>query len=483
MLDMLEQILIRQCKLVPNQPVLVGVSGGPDSLCLVDVLNRLGYQIIGAHLDHKLRPESRKEADEVSQIVEAMGISLIRSEADVYEYAQVKALSIEEAARELRYEFLFSRALEEKTQAVAVGHNADDQVETVLMHLIRGSGVAGLRGMSFKSLPNAWSHEIPLVRPLLGIWREEVLRYCNDRDLIPMFDSSNLDKTYFRNRLRHELIPTLTDYNPRIKEIIFRSSEIISEDYEIISNVVDTAWEKCLYQVGDGYLALQIDFFQKQRLGVQRHLIRKSIAYHRPDLRDIDFDTVERALSFLDKPTETFQRDLVAGLMLYMEGNVLWIHEQNVILPGSGFPLVPENAIIKLHIPGALELEKGWVLQGNISNMSDSLMEKVCNNDDPFTAFLDKDKLISSLHIRTRQPGDRFQPLGMNGNSIKISDFMINMKIPRRIRDRWPLICSEDIVVWLPGYRIHHAYRITYETKSVVILKLNLREQTGINLG
>jgi tRNA(Ile)-lysidine synthase len=472
MLSKLREVLIRECRLDLNKPILVGLSGGPDSLVLLDVLHQLGYQVVIAHVNHKLRPESTAEASQVEKIAANMGFPFVLSEIDVFEYSKGHALSIEEAARVLRYDFLFNIASSQNVQAVAVGHNADDQVETVLMHLLRGAGLAGLRGMNYSTLPNAWSDRIPLVRPMLGIWREEIIHYCHERNIIPLIDSSNLDQTYFRNRLRYDLIPYLENYNPRIKDIIFRTADILREDYEIISTNIDIAWKECLLLRGPGYLALRIDCLQQQHIGVLRHIIRRAISYHCPDLRDIDFMTVEHVISFLAKPTRTSQRDLVSGLKLSIENNILWIARWEAGLPELGWPAVPEDRKLFVHIPGTVSFGNGWELRAGIMPATETIREQVLNNQDPFQAWLDISELASTLQIRSRLPGDRFYPLGMEGRSIKLSDFMINVKMLSRARENWPLICSKETIVWIPGYRIHHAHRITNKTEKVLNLRL-----------
>ena len=209
MLEVVRSVLQNRCGLTPLSRLLVAVSAGPDSLCLLHVLWQLGYSVVVAHLDHGLRVESAAEAAMVQHFAEDLGVQWVCKRQDVQGYATQNGLSIEEAARNLRYRYLFEQAERLEAQAVAVGHNADDQVETVLMHLLRGAGLSGLRGMGHYSLPNPWSQRIPLVRPLLGIWRGEIQAYLDRSGLKPSLDSSNLELRYYRNRLRHELIPHL----------------------------------------------------------------------------------------------------------------------------------------------------------------------------------------------------------------------------------------------------------------------------------
>jgi tRNA(Ile)-lysidine synthase len=227
MLDKIARILQHEGKLEAQNLLLIGVSGGPDSLCLLHALHALGYHIIAAHVNHGLRPEADEEEQTIKQYAGELGVEFFSCKVDVLSYASEHSNSIEEAGRIMRYHYLFERAEKMGVCAVLVGHNADDQVETILMHLLRGSGLAGLRGMEYRSVPNPWSEHIPLIRPLLSIWREEIVKYLTEHGLKPISDQSNLDTTFFRNRLRHELFPILEKYNPRIRENLQRLGLIL----------------------------------------------------------------------------------------------------------------------------------------------------------------------------------------------------------------------------------------------------------------
>jgi tRNA(Ile)-lysidine synthase len=228
----------------------VGVSGGPDSLTLLHGLFHLGYAVTAAHYNHGLRPDAGSDALHVQQVCVQMGIPFVSAASDVAEFARTEGMSIEEAARTVRYRFLFSEARRLGCAAVAVGHTADDQVETVLMHFLRGAGLAGLRGMQPFGVMPEWDAELPLIRPMLGVWRADVLAYCREQALEPVIDQSNTDTTYFRNRLRHELIPYLQEYNPRIKEVLWRMSQTAVGDYDVIEDVTSAAWDRS--QIAEG---------------------------------------------------------------------------------------------------------------------------------------------------------------------------------------------------------------------------------------
>ncbi len=339
MLDKIDSILQRDCRLTRDNLLLVGVSGGPDSVCLLHSVHKLGFPIIAVHVNHTLRPEADQEEQIVKQYATQLGIDFIACEMDVKSFALNHSISIEEAARTMRYRYLFEQAEKMQASSVLVGHNADDQVETILMHLLRGSGLSGLRGMDFYLLPNAWSDRIPLVRPLLSTSREEILNYLNANGVNFVSDKSNLDTTFFRNRLRHELLPILEGFSPNIRENLLRAGIIMRDDYSIIQQLVSDAWDKNLIRQGPRYLEIDLAGFLELSLSIQRHLLRKAIARFLPGLRDVDFDCIERGLGFLSEPKPHGQVDLMAGLCIIKEGDSFWVVEGKDALPLSDYPL------------------------------------------------------------------------------------------------------------------------------------------------
>jgi tRNA(Ile)-lysidine synthase len=474
MLEAVNSIVQQICFLDLTKPVVAGCSGGPDSLCLLDALHRLGLPVIAAHLNHGLRPEAAQEARFVGGEAQRRGVPFVSQEADVARYAGENSLSLEEAARSLRYRFLFEQALRLGAQAVAVAHTADDQVETVLMHFLRGAGLAGLKGMLPRLLPNPWSESIPLVRPLLFTWREEVLAYCRERGLEPVQDQSNLDTRFTRNRLRHALIPLLEGYNPEVRQAIFRASISLAGDEAVLEGLVEAAWQECLLLHGQGYVAMQAQTLAGQLPGVQRRLVRRAIAWLRPGLRDIDFRTVERALEFLARPTRSARLELAAGLSLFREAEGLWLTAWEVDLPGAHWPQIPTGeAPLALGAPGEVSLPSGWWLAAEAPGEVGPVYNRTLENADPYTTWLDAEALAFPLFVRGRHPGDRFQPLGLAGHSVKLSDYYINVKLPRRAREGWPLVLSAGgEIAWIPGFRPAHPFRLTGETRKAVHLHL-----------
>lgn len=324
--------------------------------------------------------------------------------------------------------------------------------------------------MEFRLLPNPWSQEIPLVRPLLAVWREEVLDYCRQRDLQPVFDRSNQDTTFFRNRLRHELIPILQGYNPNIKPLLWRMAQVLAGDAEVLDEIGAVAWDVCQARQGDGYVSMDVEALRTQPVGVQRNLLRRAISVLRPGLRDIGFEDVERAIAFTAKPPRTRQRDLVLGLRLFLEGGRIWVAGWEADLLDEGWPQVKKS--LDLGVPGDVALPGGWQLRAEPSDNAAEALRKARGNADPFQAWIDPHGLNPTFTIRSRRPGDRFQPLGMDNQTVKLSDLMINLKLPQRARAGWPLVCTAEEVVWVPGYHLAHPYRLTPESLAAVFLQL-----------
>jgi tRNA(Ile)-lysidine synthase len=469
-------ILEKLCQLNKDQTIIVGVSGGPDSLFLLDHLYQYNYPLIIGHLDHMLRPESNEEAEHVRHYARQLGLDFVLENENVSQYAKEKHLSAEEAAREMRYRFLFRLAERYNAQAVAVGHNADDQVETVLMHILRGSGLSGLRGMSYRSLPNPWSDKTALIRPLLGIWRTEIDAYIAKQKLQPNIDMSNLDSKYYRNRLRHELIPYLEKFNSGVCQRLWQMADILHDDDEIIQKIVSAQWKKIVMHESKDYLALNLDVLKAQDSGIQRRIIRRSILKLRPAMRNLDYAAIIRAQQFLEVIPKSAEIDLIANLRLVLFHGTLFLLDWNTTIPVRNFPQIDAGNEIKVPIPSQLELSKGWKIQSEQIKMDKCIFTSIRDNEDPFLAWIDKDRLDFPLVVRTRQKGERFCPHGMEGRSIKLSDYMINKKIPRQARNNYPLIISGKEIVWIPGFQLGHKFQVRTNSEMVIQLQLLYEE-------
>lgn len=473
MLENIETILQEQCGLNKEQPIIAGVSGGPDSLCLLGVLRAEGYRVVVAHFNHKLRPDSDADANVVEQTSGRLNLASVVESGDVRAFAETRKLSIEDAARILRYRFLMDQAHRFNAQAIAVGHTADDQVETVLMHFIRGAGLDGLKGMGYRTIINMFDPEIPIVRPLLNTWREETVVYCAVNGFRPRYDPSNASIDFLRNRLRHLLIPMLETYNPRFREAVWRTSVSLAGDYEVLVSTLDEAWASCVSQETVDYIAFESTKLTQRPVGLQRNLIRRAMERLHPEDMEINFTTLERVTRFINTSSHRARMDLAGGIHLLREGQLIYVIAGDATLPIERWPQMPdESRTITLNIPGSVSLSGGWKLNCERWDRASLALDQAISNDDPYQVWLDANGIADSLELRVRQDGDRFEPLGMDGHEMKISDFFINAKLPQRARDRWPLLCMGEKVIWVPGYRPAHPCRITEATRQALYFSM-----------
>jgi tRNA(Ile)-lysidine synthase len=488
--EVLKQVrnTIRQHELFAfGEDVVVGVSGGPDSLCLLHILRRLqkecGLGLHVAHLNHRLRgAEADADAQYVAHISEAWGLPVHTEAQDVAALAQQRKLAIEEAARQARYAFLARTALRVGARKIAVGHNADDQVETVLMHWLRGSGLAGLRGMQFKSKlgtlrlrdedlegTNA-ARELRIIRPLLQVRRADVEAYCAAHDLEPRFDRSNLDTTYYRNRLRHELLPFLETFNPRIREVILRSASVLAADYDYLRQQRDKAWAHTIRAEGDEAIAFDLTRLRGLSTSLQRSIIREAIHRLRRSLRNIDWVHVENALVVLQEGTTGMTATLPRQLKAQVGYDRLWVCEPDYVEPTPDLPLIADLDV-KLQVPGRTRLpQTSWSILAQVIDRHE-LDEADLQHDDPWRAYFDFDVAGPELQLRNRRPGDRFWPQGLGDRATKLGGFMTNAKIPNAWRDRIPLLVSPQRILWLAGWRIDEQAKVGKNTRRVLVIR------------
>lgn len=488
--DLLREVreFIRRHRLLETgDRVVVGVSGGPDSLCLLHLLLRLreeyGLYLHVAHLHHGARGEDADaDAAFVAELARNWGLPVTVERVDVPAIARAHKLAFEEAARRVRYGFLAHVAGQVGAAKVAVGHNADDQAETVLMHFLRGAGLAGLRGMrpatplsEYRLLERDSPFPIPpvlptLIRPLLETPRARIEAYCAEHGLQPRFDRSNLDTTYFRNRLRHELLPLLETYNPNIRRRLLHTAEVIAADYELLTELRDRAWREVVREEGPEAIRLDRTAWAAQPLSLRRALIREAAYRLRPYLRDVDFVHVEAAVRVAMEGETGARATLPGGLSLSVGYDTLIVADASYVPPPEG-PSLPPGTVVPVAVPGETPLPDGrWRLE--VTFPDGWSLEAVEANPDRWTAWMDAEALRSPVLLRTRRPGDRFRPHGLGGHAPALADWMVNAKIPRAWRDTLPLLAAGDgEILWVCGWRVSETALVRPETRRVARLR------------
>jgi tRNA(Ile)-lysidine synthase len=515
---------IQRYDLIPRKElIVVGVSGGADSVCLLHVLagwrRRLGIRLHVAHLNHQLRgTESEADAEYVSNLAGSLGIPSTVESQDVASYRTNRKCSIEEAARELRYAFFTRVAGDVGAHRIAIGHTRDDQVETILMHILRGTGITGLCGLapcspmvydsqgmslpaSVLSLPvsspssrasasslRAKRSNLLVVRPLLEITREETASYCQEHQLQPCTDSSNLSPSFFRNRLRLHLLPLLRQYNPSIDQALLRLAEIAKEDIAFIEQQASGLWDEVARQEND---TVYLD--KKQMVGLpialQRHLLRTAVTRLAGDTRDIEASHIEAARSLLNKQPGK-RVSLPHGFIcqggydelaitrkpsaIAIPPSVITSEAWQSQLPPCPFPPLPEG--FHLRVPGKTGFS-GWNVLASIvrdqatfrsSRRTVSASERTHQSN--LVAHFDLQKTGMNLCVRKRRPGDRFQPLGMNMPK-KLHEFMVDAKIPRSWRVHVPIVFTPQQIIWVVGWRIDDRVKLTKGSKEILRLE------------
>jgi tRNA(Ile)-lysidine synthase len=480
----------RHSLLPPEEIVVIGVSGGADSVCLLHVLAKwqteLGIKIHVAHLNHKLRGvESEADAKYVSNLAASLDIPVTIDRQDVATYRAEKKCSIEEAARELRYSFLAKVARKVGANRIAIGHTKDDQVETILMHILRGTGITGLCGLAPCS-PMAYDRQAVLatsqkrsnllvIRPLLDINREETMRYCQEHQLEPRIDSSNLSLSFYRNRLRLQLLPLLRQYNPSVERALLRLADIAQEDNAFIEQQASRFWDEVASQENT---AIHLNKGQTASLPIalQRQLLRAAVAKLAGDIRDIEVNHIEAVRSLLNKPVGK-RISLPHGIVCHGEYDELVIAstaEQSELPSSCPFP--PLQGEFPLKVPGDTVLF-GWKVRSSVvpdkaasPSLRDVLNPGEGTCQSKLLAAFDLHKTGTELLVRARQPGDRFQPLGMN-EPKKLQEFMVDAKIPLSWRGHVPIVCSPQQIIWVVGWRIDDRAKITEATKEILRLE------------
>ena len=440
--------------------ILVGVSGGPDSVALLHSLVALApkwsLRLIVAHLNHQLRgPTADKEAAFVNNIATDLRIPCEVASRDVAAYGTRHRLSLQEAARAVRYAFYDEVAAKYSAEKIALGHHADDNAESILIHLLRGTGPLGLAGM-----PPVRDGRI--IRPLIDLTRKEILAFLERRGLQYVQDPSNLNTDYLRNRIRHQLLPLLkTEYNPNTVDALNRLGSILRDeedfwDLTVRELVQDPSWEH-----GSQGISVPIGRLSALHPALLRRVLRHAILSVKGDLKRLGHVHVQAVIQLIVGSSPSGRLDLPGGI-------TVWRDRETLRFLSEPPHKIAEFAYDILGIQTTRIPEIGQALKLHTCNRSDVL--------DPrsyplTTALFDMETIIFPLTVRNFNDGDRFTPLGMNG-SQKVKTFFINQKVARSERLRCPILLSGGHIIWVGGYRIDDSVKITNKTKKILKAEL-----------
>ena len=450
----------------PGATIVAAVSGGADSLCLLGALLALrdaGHvcapgRILVAHLDHGLRgPAGAEDAQWVADFAASHGLLAYVEHEHVGAVARAEHRSVEDAARRVRYRFLRRVAAEVGAARICTGHTRDDQVETIILHWLRGSGLAGLSGMAPLSGD--------IARPLLDRSHDDALAYCAARGWQPREDLTNADLTYQRNRVRHDLLPILEQYNPSLRDTLLRNAALIAADERYLEAQTGAAWATIVKREEAGIVVLPLTSLTQLPLALRRRILRRAaqrLARSDRSLEARHLFAVERLLA---KGTSGDSLDLPGGLRVRREYDVLVFDLGQQTSPSH---IASQAMEWRLLVPGELEvLVLGWRITARVRSVGADKPLPV----DPVLAQadLDADAAGAPLTVRMWRPGDRLQPLGMS-HEKKLQDLFADARVPRDRRHQIPLVFGPRHLVWVPGVRIDERARITKRTHRVLAL-------------
>ena len=437
--------------------ILLAVSGGVDSMVLLDCFHRVekkfGLALGVVHLNHGLRgAESDQDEEFVAQLVREKGYSIYVKRVDVGAYCRENRLSWQDGAHRLRRAFFMEVLRKEGYHKLATGHHADDQAETILIHLLKGTGLQGLKGMAFC--------DPPLIRPLLGLSRDEIIRYANQRGLVFREDSSNRERKYLRNRIRLDLFPFLkSQFNPQVIEALNRTAIVLNECQQLVDHYAQRAWDKTVRSVKKNEIILDNNKFLHYFNILKFQILTRAYIHVHGQPNGPSFLQCEGIFRLSEQGGTGQTISLGGGVRVLKNRDELVVFKKST-------PFFPQDVVMG---------EKKSFLGGKFSFLAEPVARGEVHFDgNPWVEYVDADRVHPPLWLRGWRPGDRFVPLGFKV-SKKLSDFFVNSKVSLSQKDRIPLLESRGRIVWVCGHRLSEEFKITEETQRVLRLKLEIR--------
>lgn len=436
-----------------NEGIVVALSGGPDSVCLLHILHRMSKEmnlrIYAAHLNHKIRGlEAYMDSLYVMKLCEELQIPCFIRAIDVPQYCSDNKLGLEDGARKLRYEIF--NEIKEKVSAdkIAIGHNKNDQAETVLMRIMRGTGLQGLRGIEYKRNGG-------IIRPILDISREDIEKYCEENNLSPRIDRTNLEAIYSRNKIRLKILPYMKEeFNENIITSIVRMSNSLKLDSDYIDSQVEKAYKEVCRKYEDG-VYIFVDLLTEEHQAIKNRLVIRAIRELIGDTNSIDKKHIEDVLGLAGKNKKGKKINLPRAIHAYRFNDYILISLKEI-----NYEKLEYNYEIK---PGdeVYIAELGKMFKSRVVDIADFNVENLGEN----VQYLDLGKIKGNITLRNRHQGDK---IILRGGTKKIKELFIGMKIPREERSFVPLIVNEGNIVSVCGYRISANYLVDENTEKIL---------------
>lgn len=447
---------------VPGDRIIVAVSGGPDSVAFLHIMHEIStrhvpLELVCAHVHHGFRAESDEEAEMVGSMAAQLNIPFEWVKADIPSYMKLTGKGSQEAARDRRYAFLHEVADKYGAASIALAHHADDQAETVMLHLLRGSGLTGLSGMKFKRREK----NVELIRPCLRINKTDLVEACNTQGFLYFNDASNSQRKYRRNAIRLDVLPYLGQYNGQLTPSLNRLAEIVGDEDDFMEQGAYDAY-RCLVQVNGGRQTFEVPSFLKLHVALQRRLIKLILNYLPLDSDFVDFTRIETIRRKVIEPyAKTWSLDIGQTLACTREYDLVSFGLRTDVQDQSfEYRLVQWNGTYELSLR---EIDR--YLRIVPMSPEDYLVPETADQ-----AAFDADQLLMPLVVRSRLPGDTMKVMGLNG-SKKVKNIFIDDKIPPSVRPRIPVVCDGvGNIVWLPGVRRSNIAPVKEDTSAILYM-------------
>lgn len=440
--------------------VLIGLSGGADSMALLHILldykEQIDFNIHIGHVNHGVRGEAaRHDQNFVKDQAARLDLPFHTVDVDMVQYGLDKGITAEEAGRELRYGF-FREIIRDLPQGkIAVAHNRNDQAETLLMRIMRGTGIDGLKGMEFISGD--------IIRPILGTSREDIEKYIEEKNIEIVTDATNFQTIYNRNKVRLELIPYIEEnFNPNIVDTLWRLSEISAVDSDFLNTYVKSVYKELLLKEDKDSCVLKLEGILKEHLSIKQRLIRNAILHINGSLQGITEAQISNAIELIRSGDTGKEIHLSNEILIRINYDQVIVRKNKMEKQKDYFYGIPLKGLVNFP-------EIGYSFSVEILSKE----EYIKAEKNKYTRYFDLDKVCGDLSVRNRRPGDRFIPFGMKG-SKKLKDYFIDEKVSREIRDEIPIIVDKESILWVIGYRTDEKYRIRETSKN--ILSISYRE-------
>lgn len=433
--------------------IVLGISGGPDSVTLLHILNRLkekmDIKIYAAHLNHQIRGlKAEEDAFYVAEICESMGIMCFLKSIDVPKYCKENGFSIEEGARYLRYEMFEEIKIKTKSNKIALGHNMNDQAETMLMRIIRGTGLKGLKGIDY-------IREDGVIRPLLDIDRKDIEAYCDNNNLNPRTDESNLETIYTRNKIRLDLIPYIDEnFDCNIKEALVRMSSSLKFDNDFIEKEAERFFYE-VSKISKDRVDIDIQLYKSLHNAIKLRILKMGINKILGDTKQIELKHINDIIELEAENKIDKKINLPRGIIVYRNKDFITITNKEIVIEEVEFLYnIPNEAFVKIK-------EIGLVVQTQKVSINKFKNMKKDSNSRGF----DLDKIKGSLVITSRKQGDKIK---LSNGTKKIKDLFIDLKIPKEERSKIPILKDDNGILLVGDYRVSEDYKIDLNTKEVL---------------